>query len=220
MSITQNVLVVHTGPDYWWVKIADFGISKRVIDGHTALQTQMGTPAFQAPEILGFVLPNNDRLDESYTNAVDIWSIGVITFFILTQEILFPHTSHLNRYVTGNPRFRPEFLSPEKLGDLGFAFVTTLMASKPEDRPGAKECSQHPWLNCLVDIQKTRRYYFLSIELTSFLVSYVVGTANISVAVLISQSLHQRCLKIWIPILLLLGAPNIRARPKKLIALR
>ena len=60
MSITQNVLVVHTGPDYWWVKIADFGISKRVIDGHTALRTQMGTPAFQAPEILGFVLPNND----------------------------------------------------------------------------------------------------------------------------------------------------------------
>ncbi|KAL9024368.1 MAG: hypothetical protein Q9196_006568 [Gyalolechia fulgens] len=47
-----NILVVEKGPK-WWIKIADFGISKRATEGLTALRTQTGTPAFAAPEVLG-----------------------------------------------------------------------------------------------------------------------------------------------------------------------
>lgn len=67
------------------MKIADFGISKREIEGLTSLHTSGGTPAFAAPEMYG--------LSPSYTNAVDIWSLGVITYLILTGEKLVSNIS-------------------------------------------------------------------------------------------------------------------------------
>ncbi|KAL9131407.1 MAG: hypothetical protein Q9217_000675 [Psora testacea] len=95
-----NVLVVCEGPD-WWVKIADFGISKRASEGLTKLRTRTGTPAFAAPEVLGYFRPGDTSDDDSYTNAVDIWSLSVITFLILTGKTLFE-----------NPR-RLDYLDPE-----------------------------------------------------------------------------------------------------------
>ncbi|MCJ1424382.1 hypothetical protein MMC29_002270 [Sticta canariensis] len=79
-----NILIVCKGPD-WWVKIADFGISKRATEGHTVLRTQIGTPAFAAPEVLGCFQLDDTSID-SYTNAVDIWSLGVMIFRILTSK--------------------------------------------------------------------------------------------------------------------------------------
>ena len=101
------------GPD-WWVKIADFGISKRATEGLTALRTLAGTPAFMAPEILGFI-PLDDRSDDSYTNTVDIWSLGVITFLILTGETLFRDQRRLGQYVAGNFTFPSNILLSKKV---------------------------------------------------------------------------------------------------------
>ncbi|MCJ1241142.1 hypothetical protein MMC14_009146 [Varicellaria rhodocarpa] len=112
--------------------IADFGISKREIEGLTVFHTVTGTPAFTAPEVLGFVQPD-DRLNDSYTNAIDIWSLGVITLLILTGEILFKDQRRLGQYISGNFKF------PSGV----------LLANKSKDRPRAKECLEHPWLDCL-----------------------------------------------------------------------
>jgi serine/threonine protein kinase len=154
----QNILVVCKGPD-WWVKIADFGISKRAIEGFTALRTLTGTPAFAAPEILGFIQSGN-RSDDSYTNAVDIWSLGVITFLILTGETLFKDQRRLGQYVAGTFTFPSHTLSAKQVGGQGCAFVRSLMAPKSEDRPGAKESLQHPWLDCLTEPEtpESQRY--------------------------------------------------------------
>ena len=54
------------------VKIADFGFAV-VTDGDT-LTEQCGTPGYVAPEILGH---------KKYGKAVDMWSIGVITYILL-----------------------------------------------------------------------------------------------------------------------------------------
>jgi serine/threonine protein kinase len=75
---------VSKGPQ-WWVKIADFGISKRAVEGLTGLHTLTGTQGFTAPEVLGYG-PINDPPDILYTNAVDIWSTGVIALLVLTGE--------------------------------------------------------------------------------------------------------------------------------------
>ena len=85
-------------------QVADFGVSKRATEGLTALRTQRGTPAFMAPEVLGFI-QSNDESNDSYTNAVDIWSLSVITFFILTGEILFKDPRRLGQYVAGTLNF-------------------------------------------------------------------------------------------------------------------
>ncbi|KAL9626773.1 MAG: hypothetical protein Q9164_007797 [Protoblastenia rupestris] len=149
-----NILVVHIGPD-WWVKIADFGITKRATEGLTALRTRTGTPAFTAPEVLGFFQPG-DELNNSYTNAVDVWSLGVITFLILTGETLFKDQRLLGRYVMGNFTFPSSFLLANKVSEEGHDFVKRLMAPKSEDRPRAVECLQHSWLHCLIEAPESQ----------------------------------------------------------------
>ncbi|KAL8669334.1 MAG: hypothetical protein Q9168_006070 [Polycauliona sp. 1 TL-2023] len=97
-DFTHRDLKPAVGPSKsdWWVKIADFGISKRASDGLTELRTKIGTPAFAAPEVLGFC-PLDEDSSDAYTNAVDVWSLGVIAFFILTGELIFEEPRRLSR---------------------------------------------------------------------------------------------------------------------------
>lgn len=152
-------MIASKGPD-WWVKIADFGISKRATEGLTALRTVTGTPAFTAPEVLPY-FRMDDTLNDSYTNAVDVWSLGVIAFLILTGESLFTDPSRLGQYITGNFTFPSNTLLANKVSVQGCSFIRDLMAPKPKDRPHVKECLQHPWLHCLIKTPETQRYYLL-----------------------------------------------------------
>ena len=115
------------------MKIADFGISKRATEELTALRTLTGTPAFAAPEVLGFTQ------SDWYTNAVDIWSLGMITFLILTRETLFKDQRRLGQYVAGRFLFPSNALFANNVSKQGCEFVRSLMALKSEDRPGAGE---------------------------------------------------------------------------------
>jgi len=141
------------GPN-WWVKIADFGISKRATEELTALRTQAGTPAFAAPEVLG--LTESD----SYTNAVDIWSLGVVAFLILTGETLFKNQRRLVQYVTGHFVFPVDILLANKVSEEGCKFVKDLMAPESKDRPGAEKSLQNPWLAGIIEpvALETQRY--------------------------------------------------------------
>ena len=132
------------GPD-WWVKIADFGISKHVIEENTALRTLVGTPTFAAPELLGFFRPG-DKPKDSYTNAVDVWSVGVIAFLILSAETPFKDRGLLNQYVMSNLLFPLDVLLSNKVSTQGCDFVKSLMAPNSENRPSVKDCLQHSWL--------------------------------------------------------------------------
>ncbi|KAL2066158.1 hypothetical protein VTL71DRAFT_2229 [Oculimacula yallundae] len=137
-----NILVKYRGP-VWWVKIADFGISKRTTEYFTVLQTQTGTPAFLAPE----VSPSGSSESE-YTNAVDIWALGIIAFCIFTGNILFieRHVGQRERYVKGTFTFPSEDLETEKISQAGCDVIKSLMAVNPEDRPTAQDCLQTSWL--------------------------------------------------------------------------
>jgi hypothetical protein len=42
----QNIFV-KSPPPHWWVKIGDFGITKRVSNEQTALRTEVGSRSFQ-----------------------------------------------------------------------------------------------------------------------------------------------------------------------------
>ena len=72
----QNIFVVQDAP-HWWVKIGDFGISKRIGGGQSGIRTVVGTPDYIAPEIFPFLLSDNDEDSDDeeasqYTVAVDI----------------------------------------------------------------------------------------------------------------------------------------------------
>jgi hypothetical protein len=60
------------------VKIADFGLSK-FFSSDNVLSTMCGSPQYVAPEVLGV----GDGAKE-YSPAVDMWSVGVILFILLS----------------------------------------------------------------------------------------------------------------------------------------
>ena len=60
--------------------LLDFNVSRRQSEGSLML-TRTGTPHFNAPEIY---------LNQPYTNKIDIWSAGVIFYFMLTKSLPFP----------------------------------------------------------------------------------------------------------------------------------
>lgn len=55
------------------IKIIDFGTSL-VYDPEKALDEKLGTPYYIAPEVL----------NKSYNSKCDIWSVGVITYILLS----------------------------------------------------------------------------------------------------------------------------------------
>ena len=57
------------------LKIGDLGFSKQLNDYLDEMQTYCGTPLNMAPEIMH---------RQTYTYKADIWSIGVLIFYILT----------------------------------------------------------------------------------------------------------------------------------------
>lgn len=143
-----NILVIRHQPD-WWVKIADFGISKRVKGGYiTSLRTKVGTPAYTAPEVLGIFTLEDLRTGQTqtYTLAVDIWSLGVVTYKLLTNESPFPDPVNLSQYVTLGGLFPMTSLTKVKASSLCGNFVKNAMTASPSRRPSARDLSSSPWV--------------------------------------------------------------------------
>ncbi|KAH7077061.1 kinase-like domain-containing protein [Paraphoma chrysanthemicola] len=142
----SNLLVRSPSPD-WWIKIGDFGISKRAEEGHTALRTFSGTVGFLAPEIL----VQNGLLDceefgqlRDYTVAVDIWSLGEIVFRALTTQS--PFMKGLASYIRGTTQFPEEILRKHHVSPAGCHLVRNLLKPMPSERPTAGAALLHRWI--------------------------------------------------------------------------
>ncbi|KAF4955419.1 hypothetical protein FSARC_11851 [Fusarium sarcochroum] len=89
-SHDKNILVnkcpqgVPAGP--WWVKLADFGISKRSSTDTNITTLSNGTPSYMAPELLP---PNPVNGSANHSRTADIWALGITVFFILTGTVPF-----------------------------------------------------------------------------------------------------------------------------------
>ncbi|KAL0634820.1 hypothetical protein Q9L58_006253 [Maublancomyces gigas] len=160
----QNILLVSRDP--LWVKIADFGASKRL--AHTALRTMCGTQGYLAPELLR-LQPRTFQTgcSDEFTYALDIWSLGCLVHELLTGETPFreaqndedwqvesgfttlePQTDmgKLYEYCHGTCRFPVELLQSSDVAQNGVEFVASLLAANPNDRPTAARAQHHPWL--------------------------------------------------------------------------
>ena len=62
------------------IKIGDFGLAALIDGGDKIGRQKVGTPLYMAPE-----LNNNHPLNKEAMNLVDIFSIGVIYFELLTM---------------------------------------------------------------------------------------------------------------------------------------
>ncbi|KAH7333198.1 kinase-like domain-containing protein [Rhexocercosporidium sp. MPI-PUGE-AT-0058] len=138
----QNVLVVN-GPPLWWVKLADFGLSKRLTDT-TAFYTKNGTQSYMAPEILNYL--NAEDSHDHYTNSVDIWALGCIIYRLITGTVPFPPGKSLMKYCDDKSLFPYDALFDSGITSECSKFLRQLLTTQPTDRPPASQALQHLWI--------------------------------------------------------------------------
>jgi calcium/calmodulin-dependent protein kinase I len=134
----ENLLAMDDNCDI--VKISDFGLSKEFL-GDNNLHTACGTPEYAAPEVVSAM--------GTYDHAVDIWSIGVITYILLCGYPPFydpgEQQGKLFEQITAG---RYEFPSGDWDGISAEAkdFIRNILVTDPQRRMTSKQCLQHSWL--------------------------------------------------------------------------
>lgn len=106
------------------VKIIDFGLSRQgIFNGKTYARTFCGTPTYMAPEIMnrGF-----------YDCAVDLWSLGIITFELLTG--LMPYNGY--DVHTLRPLVKRLPIFPSSLSIPSVVFISHLLKYTSSERLG------------------------------------------------------------------------------------
>ena len=138
-------MVFRPGPA-WWVKIGDFGISKRM-DGTDLRTSRIGTSGYMAPELVHLYPPSDPDVGDEfvYTASVDIWALGEITFRLLTGEAAFPGRK-LFDYVVMNAAFPTGPLEAAKCSPECIDFIRKCMAASPRNRLEAARGLEHAWL--------------------------------------------------------------------------
>ncbi|MCJ1310464.1 hypothetical protein MMC25_004128 [Agyrium rufum] len=164
----QNIFIVNVDP--WWVKLGDFGISKRL--GENESRTAIGTLNYTAPEIIGYVDTGLD--DESceedeeeersagpektpYTVAVDMWSLGVVLFELLAVRLPFLEQRRLANFCRGKVSLPMKVLHGRGVSEAGREFVRQLMAPQPSDRPSATVALQNAWIASTKEAQGPKK---------------------------------------------------------------
>mmetsp|Transcript_6504 Transcript_6504/g.11392 ORF Transcript_6504/g.11392 Transcript_6504/m.11392 type:complete len:275 (+) Transcript_6504:798-1622(+) len=129
-----NLLLSNSEADSADIKLADFGFAKILNEGSVA-QTQLGTPMFMAPEIFN---------EEVYSYKVDVWSLGVISFELLTGEQAFKATTLSQlKQMQKEPIVFPEGATiSQEAKDI----VTQMLVYDPAGRPSFEQLREHPFL--------------------------------------------------------------------------
>lgn len=122
------------------IMIADFGLS-RVMDGDkfNLLTEICGTPGYMAPEIFK---------KTGHGKPVDIWAMGVVTYFLLAGYTPFDRDSQqleMEAIIAGDYKFEPvEYWA--NVSETAKDFVAECLTIDPISRPTAAEVLQHKWL--------------------------------------------------------------------------
>ena len=135
----ENFLFSSTRPDSE-LKMIDFGLSKHFEVGQS-LSDKVGTPYTVAPEIIR----------GSYDEKSDMWSLGVITYLLLSGEtpfggldgesLLLVKDNILRAKVTFEPA-----ATWQNVSDEGKAFIKMLLDPDPRNRPTARETQLSEWI--------------------------------------------------------------------------
>ena len=133
----ENVLMTSTDEDSD-IRILDFGLSK-ILGPYEKCDEPYGTLTYCAPEII---------VDEPYAKPVDLWSLGVMTYLMVSGKLPFnsEDENEIARQVvydepnyTRNPVWKT--ISPECLD-----FIKRLLDKDQNKRMTIKEVLEHKWI--------------------------------------------------------------------------
>ncbi|KAK4675488.1 hypothetical protein QC764_504650 [Podospora pseudoanserina] len=117
------------------VKLCDFGFTREYEGKANYLQTFCGTICYSAPEMLK---------GEKYAGEkVDVWSLGVILYALLTGELPFDDDNDQvtrTKILTEEPNY-PDFIPADAL-----SLLKLLLSKRPLLRPTLPDILAHPFL--------------------------------------------------------------------------
>ncbi|CAH2324905.1 serine threonine- kinase H1 [Pelobates cultripes] len=134
----ENLLYYHPGTDSK-IMITDFGLASARKKGDDCLmKTTCGTPEYIAPEIL---------VRKPYTNSVDMWALGVISYILLSGTMPFEDDNRTRLYrqiLKGKYSYCGE--PWPSVSNLAKDFIDRLLMVEPGERMTATQALKHPWV--------------------------------------------------------------------------
>ena len=120
--------------------LADFGLA-----GYVPGKTCCGSPSYIAPEVInvGYLKTSS----EPYGPKCDVWSIGVITFILLSGKMPFHGHNFkqtFKKIIEGQWNFSGDVW--DTISDDAKDFIRQLLTLDCTKRPSASAALQHPWL--------------------------------------------------------------------------
>ncbi|KAI6188689.1 Stretchin-Mlck [Aphelenchoides besseyi] len=120
------------------IKLIDFGLAQ-YYDGQHDLLFMAGTPEFAAPEVIKY---------EPLDFHTDMWSLGVITYILLSGQSPFLGDNIALTYCNverGKWEFSEEF-DDNGISEDARDFISKLLIVEKNKRMLPAECLQHPWI--------------------------------------------------------------------------
>lgn len=132
----QNLLLTESFPK-GDIKLCDFGISRRITKD-CEIREICGTPDYVAPEILSY---------DPITLATDMWSLGVITYVLLSGYSPFGSENKQQTFCNitqATLDFPTEIF--DKISKEAIDFMQKLIVKEPSERLTSRQARNHPWL--------------------------------------------------------------------------
>lgn len=136
----ENILLKNAENDLEF-KIADFGFAKHSAadsDVNFSLETQCGTPAYMAPEIL---------MNRKYGPPADVWSIGVIVYILLGGYPPFYHAKQNELFKLikkGKFQFHAKYWS--HISHDAKELIRQMLTVDPTARLTCEQLLHHDWM--------------------------------------------------------------------------
>jgi len=121
------------------IKIMDFGLSK-VLAPHERVNDGFGTLSFVAPEVL---------IRQPYNKQIDIWSMGVILYYMLTSCLPFDDENDseevIAKMIVFNEVEFPDKLFKDRSKEL-IDIIGQCLIKNPDKRITIDNYVKHPWI--------------------------------------------------------------------------
>ena len=139
------------------VKITGLNFSKDLIQDNMG-STILGTPLYMSPDIIERV---DDKSNKKYNTSADLWSLGVITYELLTGSMPFngSDTKDLFTQIEKGVYTLPKKL---KASIEIISFINGLLQYYPEKRLNWEQIKQHPFLT-----KNVEDFNYINLELYS-----------------------------------------------------
>lgn len=136
----ENIMLLDKNVPNPRIKLIDFGIAHQIKAGNE-FKNIFGTPEFVAPEIVNY---------EPLGLEADMWSIGVITYILLSGASPFlgeTKQETLTNISAVNYDFDEEYFS--NTSELAKDFIRRLLVKDPKKRMTIDDSLGHPWIKVI-----------------------------------------------------------------------